>query len=435
MAAHGSTGPTPHGQELVVTRDFDAPRGLVFKAWTDPAHLARWWGPQGYTMPHCTIDLRVGGSFLYCMRSPAGIDIWSTGVYREIVEPERIVYTDSFADEQGNIVPATHYGMSADFPLEMLQTVTFEERDGKTRVTLRHAGIPAGEDREGTYAGWRETFDRLADLLGTEPNLARRVTSKDGTSIAFDRLGTGPAVILVTGATGVRSGMAHLAAVLAPHFTVFNYDRRGRGESGDTVPYAVAREVEDLDALIDEASGSAFVYGISSGAVLALDAASTLPTKVKKLALYEPPFILDDSRPPLPHDYVQQLDAAIAAGRRGDAVEIFMTKALRIPEEYLAPMRNGPMWAAMEAVAHTIAYDGTIMGDTMSGKPLPANAWAAATMPTLVMDGELSEGFFHDAAQALADILLNARRRTLEGQEHGVAPEALAPVLVEFFAG
>jgi pimeloyl-ACP methyl ester carboxylesterase len=263
------------------------------------------------------------------------------------------------------------------------------------------------------------------------------VTSSDGTKIEFDRSGEGPAVILVTGATGVRSHpmMTRLAALLAPRFTVFNYDRRGRGGSGDTPPYAVEREIEDIDALIDEAGGSAFVYGISSGAVLALDAASKLPTRIAKLALYEPPFIVDDSRPPLPAEYVQQLDAAIAGGDRGAAVEIFMTKALGIPAEYLAPMRSDPSWAETEAIAHTIAYDGRIMGDTMSGKPLPTERWAAATMPTLVMTGGLSERFFHDGAKALVDGLPNARYLTLEGQGHDVASEVLAPVLAEFFTG
>lgn len=267
----------------------------------------------------------------------------------------------------------------------------------------------------------------------------KKVTSRDGTPIAFDQLGKGPAVILVGGATGYRSHPMNvqLVELLAKHFTVLNYDRRGRGDSGDIAPYAVEREVEDIEALIDGTGGSAFVYGKSSGAVLALEAASRLPSKVKKLALYEPPFILDDSRPPLPKDYVQQLNAAIAAGKRGEAVEIFMTQALRIPEEYLAPMREDPSWAETEAVAHTIAYDGIIMGDTMSGRPLSATRtqqWANATMPTLVMVGGNSEPFFHGAAQALVSIVPNSRLRTLEGQDHGVAPEALTPVLVEFFS-
>ena len=152
----------------------------------------------------------------------------------------------------------------------------------------------------------------------------RKVISKDGTPIAFDQSGQGPALILVAGATATRLAEASLAAVLAPHFTVFAYDRRGRGESGDTVPYAVEREVEDIDALINEAGGSAFVFGHSSGAVLALEAARLLPTKITRLALYEPPFIIDDSRPPAPRNYAAHLRELVSSGRRGEAVEYFM---------------------------------------------------------------------------------------------------------------
>src|SRR6185503_2516347 len=168
----------------------------------------------------------------------------------------------------------------------------------------------------------------------------RKVISKDGTAIAFDQSGEGPAVILVGGALSDRSGSAPLVELLAPHFTVFSYDRRGRGDSGDTAPYAVEREVEDIEALINEAGGSAFVYGMSSGAVLALEVASKLPTKIKKLALYEPPFIVDDSRPLPPKDYVKQLDELTAAGRRGDAVEFFMTEVVVVPAEYLCQIRE-----------------------------------------------------------------------------------------------
>jgi pimeloyl-ACP methyl ester carboxylesterase len=276
----------------------------------------------------------------------------------------------------------------------------------------------------------------------------KTVTSKDGTTIAYDQSGQGPAVILVTGALGVASqpGGDVLAVQLAPHFTVINYDRRGRGKSSDTLPYAVEREVEDIEALIDATGGSAFLYGLSSGAVLALEASSRLPGKVKKLAMYEPPFIIGDSRPPLPDDYVAQLNAAIAAGRRGEAVETFMTRAIGIPAEFVEQMRNAPpmppqegvmqppAWSDMEAVAHTIAYDGMVMGTTMSGKPLPPRKWASASMPTLVMTGGESEGFFHDGAKALVADLPNAQHRILEGQNHAVSPVALAPVLVEFFA-
>ncbi len=260
--------------------------------------------------------------------------------------------------------------------------------------------------------------------------------SADGTIIAFARMGRGPALILVDGALGGREHPAHspLAALLAPDFTVLNYNRRGRGESGDTAPYAVAREIEDIAALIDEAGGTAFVYGISSGAILALAAANALAAKIGKLALYEPPFIIDDSRPPLPDEYVAHLDALIAAGRRGDAVEYFMTDAIRLPIEYLGMMRQSPDWAGMEALAHTIAYDGRVVADTMAGKPLPTDRWTAVTMPTLIIDGADTERYMHDGADALAALLPDARRQTLPGQSHAVEPAALAPVLAAFFA-
>jgi uncharacterized protein YndB with AHSA1/START domain len=160
-----STAAKSTGQEIVITRVFNAPRELVWKAWTEPEHLMRWWGPKGYTAPACRIDLRVGGKYHFCMRSPEGKNYWSTGIYREIIEPERIVCTDSFADEHGNPVPASHYGMPGDWPDELLVTVTFEDDEGKTRMTLRQVGIPAGEMKEMAGAGWNESFDKLAESL------------------------------------------------------------------------------------------------------------------------------------------------------------------------------------------------------------------------------------------------------------------------------
>ncbi len=150
---------------LVIERIFDAPRELVWKAWSEPDRMMRWLGPKGYTVPFCKIDFRVGGVSLNCMRSPEGQDYWSTGVYREIVEHERIVTTDSFADADGNVVPASHYGITEDIPLEMLVTVTFEDLAGKTRMTLRHEGLPAGAMGEGANQGWNESFDKLAESL------------------------------------------------------------------------------------------------------------------------------------------------------------------------------------------------------------------------------------------------------------------------------
>ena len=150
--------------EIVITRVFDAPRELVWKAWTDPERFMRWWGPKDFTAPSCRMDLRVGGTYLYCMRSPQGQNFWSTGVFREIVPMERLVMTDSFADEHGNVVPATHYGMEEDWP-ETVITVIFEEEDGRTRMTLRHAGLPAGAQTDGAQAGWNESLDKLAESL------------------------------------------------------------------------------------------------------------------------------------------------------------------------------------------------------------------------------------------------------------------------------
>ena len=276
----------------------------------------------------------------------------------------------------------------------------------------------------------------------------KTVTSKDGTRIAYDQTGKGPTVILVAGALGERAHpmAGGLAAALAPQFTVINYDRRGRGDSSDTAPYAVAREVEDIAALIEAAGGPAALFGMSSGAVLALEAASRLAGQVSKLALYEPPLILDESRPLPPKDYVARLKTLVAEGRRGDAVEMFLSEVVGVPAEAVAQMRGHsgdasgdtgatapPGWQALERIAHTLAYDGTVMDGLMAGRPLPAKRWAANTAPTLVITGANSAGFFHDGAKALAKELPQARHRLLPGQDHNVAPEALAPVLMEFF--
>lgn len=264
------------------------------------------------------------------------------------------------------------------------------------------------------------------------------VTSKDGTHIAFDQSGQGPALILVAGASARRVGEASLAAALAPYFTVFAYDRRGRGDSGDTQPYAVEREVEDIEALIDQAGGSAFVFGHSSGAVLALEAARLLPSKITKLAVYEPPFIIDDSRPPAPPDFAVHLGELAATGRRGEAVEAFMT-FVGTPAEMVAQMRQSPMWPQLEALAQTFAYDAAIMADTERGDPASLRKWTSLAVPTLVMDGTVFLGraephaFLRHGADELATVLPNAQRRILDGQDHGPADDLLVAALREFF--
>ena len=169
-----SASRTASDRDLVITRVFDAPRELVWKAWTDPEHFKRWWGPKDFTAPVCKNDLRVGGKYLWCMRSSEGKDFYTTGVFREIVPPERLVYTDSFADEKGNVVSATEYGLGEEFPAETLVTVTLVERDGKTTMTVRHAGLPAGKMKDMTGDGWNESFDKLAASFGNQGRQGRK---------------------------------------------------------------------------------------------------------------------------------------------------------------------------------------------------------------------------------------------------------------------
>jgi pimeloyl-ACP methyl ester carboxylesterase len=260
------------------------------------------------------------------------------------------------------------------------------------------------------------------------------VLSQDGTAIAFDRRGHGPAVILVDGALCYR-GMGPsgpLAELLARQFTVFTYDRRGRGESGDTAPYAVEREVEDIAALLSEAGGTAFVWGTSSGAALALEATNRL-RGIEKLALYEAPFIVDDSRSTT-QDGWTRIGAAVAADRRSDAVKLFM-KTVGVPDIFIALMRFMPAWSKLKGVAHTLPYDGALVQENQKGAPLPAGRWASVTVPTLVMDGGKSPAWMRNANRALASVLPNARHRTLEGQTHMLNAKVHAPVLMEFFKG
>jgi pimeloyl-ACP methyl ester carboxylesterase len=255
------------------------------------------------------------------------------------------------------------------------------------------------------------------------------VKSKDGTKIALDRLGAGPAVILVSGGSVDRSSNAALANLLVDRFEVFNYDRRGRGPSGDTPPYAVEREIEDIDAVIDFAGGSASLYGSSSGAALVLEAGAA-GLAADKLALWEPPYILDPARRP-PANTAETFTELVSSGRRGDAVEFFMVKVVGMPAEFAAQAKTQPWWGATEALAHTLAYDATIMGDYS----LPSGRAAQVKAPALVITGGASFPFMHETARALVEALPNGKAEMLEGQSHDVAPDVLAPVLTEFFAG
>ena len=263
------------------------------------------------------------------------------------------------------------------------------------------------------------------------------VTSKDGTKIAFDKTGSGPAVLLVNGAMQYRAtdpSMAKLAELLSKDFTVYNYDRRGRGESTDTAPFSKEREIEDLAALVEAAGGSAMVFGISSGGALVLDAAQS-GLGISKMALYEVPFIVNDSRPPVPADYVEHLHQLVKDGKRDEAVKYFLVKAVGIPAEYLGGMDQDPLWPGMLGIAHTIAYDGAFVADKMQGKALPAKYLSGVTVPALVISGTntMPPGWMISAADAIAAALPTAERRTLEGQDHNVDPVVIAPLIAEFF--
>lgn len=263
---------------------------------------------------------------------------------------------------------------------------------------------------------------------------AQEVRSADGTPIAFERRGSGPPLIIVDGALCYREmgPGAKLAKALAPHFTVFSYDRRGRGASGDAGRYEVEREVQDIQALIAEAGGSAGLFGHSSGAVLALETAKRTPA-VEKLALYEAPLIVDDSRAPMPKPYPAALSACIAAGRHGEAVRMFMVQ-VGLPAPIIALLRLTPMWSKLTAIAHTLVYDDAILTGLQRGQPVPAGRWAQVTAPALVMVGGKSPAWFDHGARGLAHALPDARHLVIAGQRHNVKAKAVASALVEFQA-
>jgi pimeloyl-ACP methyl ester carboxylesterase len=260
------------------------------------------------------------------------------------------------------------------------------------------------------------------------------VTSADGTRIAYETTGDGPPLIIVDGAMCYRdSGPSRpLAAELAGDFTVFTYDRRGRGESPDA-EFTTEREIEDLQALFKEAGGSAYLFGASSGAVLALEAANA-GVAATKLAMYEPPLIVDDQHDPAPEDALADLRELVARNRRGDAVTSFM-RSVDVPGFGIAMMKLMPVWKKLKGVAHTLPNDLALLEGLRQGRPLPADRWTMTTMPALVADGGRSPAYMRNSAKALATVLPNATHTTVSGQTHLVKARALAPVLREFYLG
>lgn len=261
-----------------------------------------------------------------------------------------------------------------------------------------------------------------------------RIISKDGTSIAYTKIGQGPALILVDGALCYRASgpSGPLAGQLSPYFTVYTYDRRGRGDSSETKPYAIEREVEDIAALIDEAGGSAHLYGISSGAALALEAAKRL-SSITKLVVYEAPFVVDGSRAPVPADYAAVFDKLLSDDRRGAAVKHFMRKGVGLPAIAMLLMPLMPAWSKLKAVAHTLPYDTLLTERFQHGKPLPSDYWLSVKLPTLVVYGGNSPAWMQNGMKALADVLPQAALRVLPGETHLVKPQSLAPLMVDFY--
>ena len=261
--------------------------------------------------------------------------------------------------------------------------------------------------------------------MGTTSTL-HTVISKDGTKLVVDVAGSGPPIVLISGGSVDRGSNAGLADVLTADFAVYNSDRRGGGDSGDTPPYAVAREIEDLEAVIELAGGTAHVYGTSSGAGLGLEAAAA-GAPIDKLVLWEPPYNLDPAGRP-PANSVEQLDRMVAEGRRGDAAAFFMTEMVRLPAEFVAFAKTQPWWAGQEAIAHTLAYDARVMGDYS----VPVETAARVTVPTLILTGGASFDLFKPTAEALVAAMPNARTAVLEGQEHNVDPAVLGPAMAAF---
>ena len=255
------------------------------------------------------------------------------------------------------------------------------------------------------------------------------VNSADGTTIAYESVGSGPALVLVDGAMCYRAAgpMRPLAALLQHAFTVYTYDRRGRGESSDTPPYAVGREIEDLQAVVAQAGGQAFAYGLSSGAALVLRTAAAGPG-ITRMVLYEPPFLAGIEDGARIKEYTERLRELLAAGRNGDAVALFMNY-VGVPAQAIAGMRAGPGWSTLEAIAPTLAYD----DEVLDGGGVPRDRASAIIIPALVVGGGASPQSLQQAAKATAEALPTAAHRTLEGQTHDVRPQALVPILVEFF--
>jgi uncharacterized protein YndB with AHSA1/START domain/pimeloyl-ACP methyl ester carboxylesterase len=422
-----------------ISRAYAAGVDRAWWAWTDAEAISRWWGPQGWVATVYEMDVRPGGRWRFQIAPVDGSAAAVRGValYTVVVPCVELAYDDAFADE------AWQPDGTDTFPT----TVTFAAAGTGCTVDVA-ASFPDGAALQRAVElqmtdGYAEALDRLASLLNPQDNPAegettmRTITSADGTTIAYERTGSGPAIIVVSNVAEDHTAVAGLVKALAKDFTVISFDRRGRGASGDPQPYDPAREIEDISALIDVLGGSAALAGGSGACGLALEAASALGDKVSGLYLYEPPFIVDGSRPPVPADSVEHLEALVASGKRSEASEYFMAEVVGVPAEYLPMMKADPSWAQMAAYAHTYAYELRIWRGLQDGTPLPTDRWTIDA-PIAVAVGGNGEAFMRTGAEALAAILPNVTVLTLADHDHGAfwaAPEPVAEQARTFLLG
>ncbi len=422
-----------------ISRTYAAGVDRAWWAWTDPEAISRWWGPQGWAATVYEMDVRPGGRWRFQIAPMDGSAAAVRGVatYSVVVPCAELVYDDTFADE------VWQPDGTGTFPT----TVTFAAAGTGCTVDVA-ASFPNHEALQRAVElrmtdGYAEALDRLDSVLNTHNNPTEgegtmsTLTSADGTTIAYEQTGSGPAIIVVSNVAEDHTGVAGLVTALAKDFTVISFDRRGRGASGDPQPYDPAREIDDISALIDVLGGSAALTSGSGGCGLVLDAASALSDKVSGLYLYEPPFIVDGSRPPVPADSVEHLEALVAAGKRSEASEYFMTEVVGVPDEYLPMMKEDPSWAEMAAYAHTYAYELRIWRGLQDGTPLPTDRWTIDA-PIAVAVGGNSEAFMRTGAEALAAILPNVTPLTLADHDHGAfwaAPEPVAEQVRTFLLG
>lgn len=422
-----------------IRRTYAAGVDRVWWAWTDAEAISRWWGPQGWAATVYEMDVRPGGRWRFQIAPEDGsaAPVRSIATYRVVVACAELEYDDAFADE------AWQADRTDAFPT----AVTFASAGTGCTVEVA-ASFPDGQALRRAVElqmaeGYAEALDRLGSLLDTlqrndtdapstqgETTMSDlpTLTSADGTAIAYEKIGSGPAIVVIGNVAEDHTGVAGVAKALSEHFTVISFDRRGRGASGDPQPYDPAREIDDVAALIDVAGGAAALTSGSGGCALALDAASALGDKVTGLYLYEPPFIVNDARSPAPADYVEHQEALVAAGKRSEAVEYFMTEMVGVPAEYIPAMKQDSSWDAMVKYAHTYAYDGRILRGLQDGRPLPTDRWSIDA-PIAVAVGGNGEAFIREGADALATILPNVTVLTLPDHDHSafwMAPDPVA---------